>query len=50
VVDELVRLGPDARWRRAASPAAMPERILAKLAEVGDPVQLLRGLGQGGSD
>jgi pilus assembly protein CpaF len=44
VVDELVRLGPDGRWRRAASPASMPERILAKLAEAGDPAQLLRGL------
>jgi pilus assembly protein CpaF len=44
VIDELVRLGPDGRWRRHGSAASMPERILQKLEAVGDPRHLLDDL------
>ncbi len=44
IVDELVRLGPDGRWRRVGSPSAMPERSLTKLASVCDPDRLLESL------
>ena len=41
VVQELVALGQDGRWHRVGSPAAMPERVRAKLAPVCDPLRLL---------
>ena len=41
VVQELVALGQDSRWHRVGSPAAMPERVRAKLAPVCDPLRLL---------
>ena len=41
VVQELVTLGQDGRWHRVGSPAAMPERVWAKLAHVCDPARLL---------
>jgi len=44
IVDELVRLGADGRWRRVGSPSAMPERSLLKLASVCDPDRLLEPL------
>jgi pilus assembly protein CpaF len=40
-VQELVGLGKDGRWHRVGSPAAMPERVRAKLAAVCDPMGLL---------
>jgi hypothetical protein len=40
-VQELVGLGQDGRWHRVGSPAAMPERVRAKLAGVCDPMRLL---------
>ncbi|MDQ6878605.1 MAG: Flp pilus assembly complex ATPase component TadA [Candidatus Dormibacteraeota bacterium] len=40
-VQELVRFGQDGRWHLVGSPAAMPERIRAKLAEICDPLRLL---------
>jgi pilus assembly protein CpaF len=40
-VQELVGLGRDGRWHRVGSPAAMPERVRAKLAGVCDPLRLL---------
>ncbi len=40
-VQELVGLGQDGRWHRVGSPAAMPERVRAKLASVCDPMRLL---------
>jgi pilus assembly protein CpaF len=41
VVQELVGLGGDDRWHRLGSPAAMPDRVRAKLAGVCDPMRLL---------
>lgn len=43
VVQELVRYGLDDQWHRVGSPAAMPERVWAKLARVCDPARLLDG-------
>jgi pilus assembly protein CpaF len=43
VVDELVRFEADG-WRPVGTAAAMPDRILAKLAEVAEPGGLLDGL------
>jgi pilus assembly protein CpaF len=40
-VQELVGLGQDGRWHRVGSPAAMPERVRAKLSGVCDPLRLL---------
>jgi pilus assembly protein CpaF len=40
-IQELVALGHDGRWHRVGSPAAMPARVRAKLAEVCDPLRLL---------
>ena len=45
IVDELVRLEPDGRWRRVGSPRAMPERSLLKLQRVCDPDRLMEGIG-----
>jgi pilus assembly protein CpaF len=42
-VQELVGLGNDGSWHRVGSPAAMPERIWAKFAQVCDPACLLDG-------
>ena len=42
-VQELVTLGQDGAWHRVGSPAAMPERVWAKLASVCDPASLLDG-------
>ncbi|HEX6488372.1 MAG TPA: ATPase, T2SS/T4P/T4SS family [Candidatus Dormibacteraeota bacterium] len=44
IVDELVHLTPDGRWRRTGSPRGMPERSLYKLATVCDPDRVLSGL------
>ena len=43
LLQELVALRPDGRWHRVGSPAAMPERVWAKLADVSDPSRLLDG-------
>ena len=43
LLQELVGLGPDGRWHRLGSPAAMPERVWSKLAQVCDPGRLLDG-------
>jgi len=43
VLQELVALHPDCRWHRVGSPAAMPERVWAKLAQVCEPARLLDG-------
>jgi pilus assembly protein CpaF len=40
-MQELLGLGPDGRWHRVGSPAAMPDRVRAKLAGVCDPMRLL---------
>ena len=40
-MQELVGLGIDGCWHRVGSPAAMPERVRAKLAGVCDPMRLL---------
>jgi hypothetical protein len=40
-LQELVAYRQDGRWHRVGSPAAMPERVRAKLATVCDPMQLL---------
>jgi pilus assembly protein CpaF len=40
-VQELVAFGHDGRWHRVGSPAAMPERVRAKLADVCEPMRLL---------
>jgi pilus assembly protein CpaF len=40
-VQELVAFGSDGRWHRVGSPAAMPERVRAKVARVCDPMRLL---------
>ncbi|MFI5284196.1 MAG: CpaF family protein [Candidatus Dormibacterales bacterium] len=42
-IQELVSFGDDGLWHRVGSPAAMPERIWAKLGSVCDPGQLLEG-------
>jgi pilus assembly protein CpaF len=42
-LQELVALRPDGRWHRVGSPAAMPERVWSKLAQVCDPARLLDG-------
>lgn len=42
-LQELVALRPDGRWQRVGSPAAMPERVWSKLAQVCDPSRLLDG-------
>lgn len=41
LMQELVGLGRDGRWHRVGSPAAMPERVRAKLSEVCEPLRLL---------
>ncbi|MHB8611776.1 MAG: CpaF family protein [Candidatus Dormibacteraceae bacterium] len=41
LMQQLVALHPDGRWHRVGSPAAMPERIWSKLAQVCDPSRLL---------
>ena len=43
LLQELVALRPDGRWHRVGSPAAMPERVWSKLAQVCDPARLLDG-------
>ena len=43
ILQELVALRPDGRWHRVGSPAAMPERVWSKLAQVCDPARLLDG-------
>ena len=43
LLQQLVAFHPDGRWHRVGSPAAMPERIWSKLAQVGDPSRLLDG-------
>jgi len=43
LLQELVALRPDGRWHRVGSPASMPERVWAKLADVSDPSRLLDG-------
>jgi pilus assembly protein CpaF len=43
MLQELVALRPDGRWHRVGSPAAMPERVWSKLAQVCDPARLLDG-------
>jgi pilus assembly protein CpaF len=40
-VQALVEFGQDGRWHRVGSPAAMPERVRAKLGAVCDPLRLL---------
>lgn len=42
-VQELVALGADGAWHRVGSPAAMPERVWARLAQVCEPARLLDG-------
>jgi pilus assembly protein CpaF len=44
VVQELVTFGQDEAWHRVGSPAAMPQRVWAKLERVCDPARLLDGL------
>ena len=43
MLQELIALRPDGRWHRVGSPAAMPERVWSKLAQVCDPARLLDG-------
>ncbi|HEY4887085.1 MAG TPA: ATPase, T2SS/T4P/T4SS family, partial [Candidatus Dormibacteraeota bacterium] len=43
LLQELVALRPDGHWHRVGSPAAMPERVWSKLAQVCDPSRLLDG-------
>ena len=43
LLQELVALRSDGRWHRVGSPASMPERVWAKLAQVCDPSRLLDG-------
>jgi len=43
LLQELVALRPDGRWHRVGSPAAMPERVWSKLAQVCEPARLLDG-------
>jgi pilus assembly protein CpaF len=43
LLQELVALRPDGRWHRVGSPAAMPERVWSKLAQMCDPSRLLDG-------
>lgn len=43
ILQQLVSLGSDGRLHRVGSPAAMPERVWSKLAEVCDPARLLDG-------
>jgi pilus assembly protein CpaF len=43
LLQELIALRPDGRWHRVGSPAAMPERVWSKLAQVCDPSRLLDG-------
>jgi pilus assembly protein CpaF len=43
VLQELISLGMDGRLHRVGSPAAMPERVWSKLAQVCDPSRLLDG-------
>jgi pilus assembly protein CpaF len=40
-LQELVTYRPDGGWHRVGSPAAMPERVRAKLAAACDPMRLL---------
>jgi pilus assembly protein CpaF len=42
-MQELIGLGRDGGWHRVGSPAAMPERVRAKLAAVCEPMRLLDG-------
>jgi len=42
-LQELVAFRQDGGWHRVGSPAAMPERVRAKLAAVCDPLRLLDG-------
>jgi pilus assembly protein CpaF len=43
-LQELVAYRQDGRWHQVGSPAAMPERVRAKLAGVCDPMRLLDAL------
>jgi pilus assembly protein CpaF len=43
LLQQLVAFHPDGRWHRVGSPAAMPERIWSKLAQVCEPSRLLEG-------
>jgi len=43
LLQELVAHRPDGRWHRVGSPAAMPERVWSKLAQVSEPAGLLDG-------
>jgi pilus assembly protein CpaF len=43
LLQELIALGSDGRWHRVGSPAAMPERVWSKLAQVSEPARLLDG-------
>jgi pilus assembly protein CpaF len=43
LLQELVAVGSDGRWHRVGSPAAMPERVWSKLAQVSEPGRLLDG-------
>ncbi len=43
LLQELIALRADGRWHRVGSPAAMPERVWSKLAQVCDPARLLDG-------
>lgn len=43
-LQELVAYRQDGRWHQVGSPAAMPERVRAKLASVCDPMRLLDAL------
>jgi pilus assembly protein CpaF len=43
LLQELVALRPDGHWHRVGSPAAMPERVWSKLAQVCEPARLLDG-------
>jgi pilus assembly protein CpaF len=43
LLQQLVAFHPDGRWHRVGSPAAMPERIWSKLAQIRDPSRLLDG-------
>ena len=43
VIQDLVTLGTDGGWHRVGSPAAMPERVWTKFAQVCEPARLLDG-------
>ncbi len=43
-VDEVLRVGSDGIWRRTGSLSGMPDRVLSKLSQAGDPGRLLEAL------